>query len=96
MSVSLLNFDYRSVAVAIFCIMLIFFFPSVCGPYSVVHGPVTALRSICARLKMLLVLAIAFVMAGQFQVSRLFACPPASCVSFLALHPPNQFSVLRC
>jgi hypothetical protein len=29
--------------VAVFCVLGIFFFPAMQGPYSVVHGPVTAL-----------------------------------------------------
>jgi hypothetical protein len=33
---------------AVFCVLTIFFFPAVQGPYPVVHGPVTALLSIRA------------------------------------------------
>lgn len=33
---------------AALCVLAIFFFPSIEGPYSVVHGPVTALLSIRA------------------------------------------------
>jgi len=29
--------------IAVFCVLSIFFFPAISGPYSVVHGPVTAL-----------------------------------------------------
>ena len=29
--------------IAVFCVLSIFFFPAIRGPYSVVHGPVTAL-----------------------------------------------------
>jgi hypothetical protein len=34
--------------VAVLCVLTIFFFPAVQGPYCVVHGPVTALLSIRA------------------------------------------------
>ena len=33
---------------AVVCVLAIFFFPAVQGPYSVVHGPVTALLSLRA------------------------------------------------
>lgn len=33
---------------AVFCVLMIFFFPSAQGPYCVVHGPVTALLSVRA------------------------------------------------
>src|ERR1700730_7102378 len=36
----------REIAVvAVFCVLIIFLFPSIQGPYSVVHGPVTALQA---------------------------------------------------
>jgi hypothetical protein len=34
--------------VAVLCVLTIFFFPAIEGPYCVVHGPVTALLSIRA------------------------------------------------
>lgn len=42
---------------AAFCVLGIFFFPVMDGPYSAVHGPVTALLSIraAARLRMTIV-----------------------------------------
>ena len=44
---------------AVLCVLGIFFFPVVDGPYSAVHGPVTALLSIraAARLQMTIVRA---------------------------------------
>ena len=46
-------------ALAVFaalCVLAIFFFPSIDGPYSAVHGPVTALLSIraAARLRVII------------------------------------------
>lgn len=39
---------------AVFCVLSIFFFPGIEGPYPAVHGPVTALLSLraAARLRM--------------------------------------------
>lgn len=37
---------------AVFCILTIFFFPATYGPYSVVHGPVSALRPAQAALRL--------------------------------------------
>lgn len=41
---------------AVLCVLAIFFFPSIEGPYSAVHGPVTALLSIhaAARLRVII------------------------------------------
>lgn len=39
----------RALAIlAVFCVLTIFFFPPMQGPYCVVHGPVTALLSVRA------------------------------------------------
>jgi len=40
--------------VALVCVLSIFFFPAMQGPYSVVHGPVTALLAVraAARLRL--------------------------------------------
>jgi len=40
--------EYALAVVAVFCVLAIFFFPAMQGPYSVVHGPVTALLSLRA------------------------------------------------
>lgn len=37
---------------AVFCVLLIFFFPSAQGPYCAVHGPVTALLSVRAAISL--------------------------------------------
>lgn len=44
--------------VAVFCVLSIFFFPSHQGPYSVIHGPVTALRALLLATRLLCVLAL--------------------------------------
>ena len=51
----------------VICVLMIFFFPLMHGPYSVLHGPVTALRA--ARAGVHLRLAIA-----QAALSSLASC----------------------
>ena len=41
---------------AALCVLAIFFFPSIDGPYSAIHGPVTALLSIRAAARLRLIL----------------------------------------
>lgn len=43
--------EYELAIVVIFCILGIFLFPAVQGPYSAVHGPVTALQSVRSRIR---------------------------------------------
>jgi hypothetical protein len=38
--------------VAVFCVLMIFLFPAMQGPYSVVNGPVTALQAARAALRL--------------------------------------------
>jgi|SRR5215469_2045636 len=63
---------------AVFCVLGIFFFPVVDGPYSAVHGPVTALLSIraAARLRMTIVRARITALRGWFgSVGMALATP---------------------
>ena len=47
--------EYAFAILAVFCVLTIFLFPAMQGPYSVVNGPVTALLSLraaaCLRLR---------------------------------------------
>jgi hypothetical protein len=45
---------------AVLCVVVVFFFPAMQGPYSAVHGPVTALQSAqaAARLRLAIVQAV--------------------------------------
>jgi hypothetical protein len=56
------------VLLAVLCVLGIFFFPVMDGPYSAVHGPVTALLSIRAatRLRMTIVRAGITAIRGWF------------------------------
>jgi len=54
-----MNFGRIACALAVFaalCVLTIFFFPSIDGPYSAIHGPVTALLSIRAAARLRLII----------------------------------------
>jgi hypothetical protein len=57
------------VVLALLCVAIIFFFPAIQGPYSAVNGPVTALQSAQAavRLRVAIVVA-AFSLIGNFLI----------------------------
>lgn len=50
---------YEIAVVAIVCVLAIFFLPMAHGPYSAVHGPTTALRSLRNKLLMVLSMSLA-------------------------------------
>ena len=56
----------------VLCVLMIFFFPVMQGPYSVVHGPVTALQAAraAARLRIIIVQG-ALNSLGNFLISPL-------------------------
>jgi len=65
---------------AILCATAIFF-PAVGGPYSAVHGPVTALRSLQTKLKIWLDMALAalHLLGGQLTTGHFVLwMPPAA------------------
>ena len=54
-----MTFGRIACALALFaalCVLAIFFFPSIDGPYSAIHGPVTALLSIRAAARLRLII----------------------------------------
>ncbi|MGA8869297.1 MAG: hypothetical protein WB510_20145, partial [Candidatus Sulfotelmatobacter sp.] len=50
---------YEIAILAVICTVAIFLFPTARGPYSVVHGPVTALLGLRAKLKLWLAMDLA-------------------------------------
>lgn len=88
--------------VAVLCVLGIFFFPVVNGPYSAVHGPVTALLSIraAARLHMIIVRtglnAIGGWIACVGTVLALFWNALATIASDMNGLPAGFSSILRC
>ena len=61
---------YALAFIAVFCVLTVFFFHAMEGPYSVVHGPVTALLSARAALGM----RMAIVQAGLGVLLFWFGC----------------------
>lgn len=87
--------------IAVICVLSIFFFPAMRGPYSVVHGPVTAL--LAARAAAGLRMSIAGVQVVRDRLAGAHFAPAQSlgmAIPFLEF-PNNSLSaectsVLRC
>ncbi len=88
--------------IAVLCVLTIFFFPAMQGPYSVVHGPVTALLSVraAAALRGTIVRAGLYAACGCLSFAHV-ALAPLSWKAF----PDSEFksnqtfacgSILRC
>jgi hypothetical protein len=90
--------SYEFVLVAILCTFALFLFPAVQGPYSAVHGPVTALLSLKAKV----FLCLALLLAAMHLLTRFVAvCHPALRIQLDGLVFPASFdsdhaAVLRC
>jgi len=83
---------------AVVCVLTIFLFPAVQGPYSAVNGPVTALQSSRAALR----LRIAIQQAAFWSLGALLMCPtifsqivPSSSI-WTASSWSETTSILRC
>jgi hypothetical protein len=87
------------VIVALLCVGCVFFFPTIQGPYSAVNGPVTALQSARAavRLRVAIVLA-AFSLISSPQLPPLAWLRSATIVCFepQALSGSDCGTILRC
>ena len=88
---------------AAFCVLGIFFFPVMDGPYSAVHGPVTALLSIRAasRLRMTIVRTALTAIRGCFgnvctMLTALSWISLSTSASDLDSWPTEYGTVLRC
>lgn len=91
------HFSFGFVLVAILCIIVLFFFPGVEGPYSALHGPVTVLVSLKAKLCLCLALLLAamHLLGRSVAVSRALRIPLDK--PFLSgLFDPYPNAVLRC
>jgi hypothetical protein len=89
--------------VAVLCVLTIFFFPAMRGPYCAVHGPVTALLSIraSATLRMRMVrlglTALRDRIHRGYQAQALLVPSPVSFTEFLGGDlAASASSVLRC
>ena len=89
--------------IATLSVLTIFFFPAMQGPYSVVHGPVTALLSIraAAGLRRAMVRATLDAVRSRLTLAR-FATAPFFRTAVAALgvptagFVPGSDSMLRC
>jgi hypothetical protein len=71
---------------AVLCVLMVFLFPAVQGPYSVVHGPATALQAARAAVR----LRVAIAQAALGSVSNY----PISPLVFMPWMSPSE-AVLR-
>jgi hypothetical protein len=86
---------------AAFCVLVVFFFPALQGPYPAVHGPVTALLSLRAALRLGIIrngVRPIYARAARVRVAML-ALQRAD--FFLLYFGPENFSaalgsILRC
>jgi hypothetical protein len=84
---------------AVLCVLVIFLFPAMQGPYSVVHGPVTALLAARAAVR----LRIAIVQGALNSVGNCLVSPLVV-LSWMSLSPaefqsislPEYNTILRC
>ena len=84
---------------AVFCVLMIFLFPAMQGPYSVVNGPVTALLAARAAVR----LRIAIVQGALNSVGD-YVVSPLVVLSWISLSPaefqsislPEYNTILRC
>jgi hypothetical protein len=90
--------SYEVAVLAILCSTALFFFPAVRGPYSAVHGPVTALRSIQKRLRIWLVMALAalHVFGGRLTACHFVLWMLLRSVLSSRWSPPESALALRC
>jgi hypothetical protein len=82
---------------AVFCVLTIFLFPAMQGPYSAVNGPVTALQAARAAACLRIAIQSAFRSLSHLLIASLF-------LSWMSLrdtklHPaiaPEFITILRC
>lgn len=83
----------------VICVLMIFFFPVMQGPYSVLHGPVTALRSARAGLHLrLAIVRAALSSLARFLISALviFTQFSLSRAGLWSVSLPGCNTVFRC
>ncbi len=92
------HLGYQFAILATFCALAIFLFPAANGPYSAVHGPVTALLSFRAKLKLCLGLALAISQLSGRMVRDGFVALGAAREKAMLPNSviPERISVLRC
>lgn len=84
---------------SVFCVLSIFLFPCVQGPYSAVHGPVTALQAFRAAARLRIgILAAALKAFSSFSAPLLanWSLSQLSDQQFRVLLPSESTTILRC
>ncbi|HXZ33875.1 MAG TPA: hypothetical protein VEH30_16480 [Terriglobales bacterium] len=89
------DLGYELAIMAIICTLAIFLFPSVSGPYSIVHGPVTALRAMRLWLALLIGLTLTSLGLAKALWKR-FETIVGFTAGFQPIEPLQQSSILRC
>ena len=89
--------------VTIFCVLALFFFPAASGPYSAIHGPVTALLAVraAARVRLSIVRAGLNAIRSRLQAMRAVLMPSQWTDGSLLQRWSDTFpieacSILRC
>jgi len=83
----------------VLCVLMIFFFPLMQGPYSVVHGPATALQAARAAARLQIVIMHgALNSLGDFLISPLviLSWMLLSQAEFRSVSLPENSTILRC
>lgn len=93
------RFACELAVLTVFCVLLIFYFPMMQGPYSAVHGPATALQAAqaAARLRIVIVQG-ALSSLGSFFTSPLVILSWIlfSKVAVQSVILPEYSAILRC
>ena len=89
---------YEFAIFAIVCTVAIFVLQAASGSYSAVHGPVTALLSLRARLKLMSGMALAALQFLESVIPVIFAALLAARQEILLVQcvPPDRSGALRC
>lgn len=91
------HLGYELTIFAIFCTVAIFVFPAASGSYSAVHGPVTALLSLRAKVKLWLGMAVTALQSARIIPASFAGRHTAPQMILLAQSsPPEQSTILRC
>ena len=93
------HWAYEVAVLAMVCVLSIFFAPLAHGPYSAVHGPVTALRSLRNKVQVVVCLWLASLRlftAGRLSQAYSKLHFNSSSAFGVLLFPPEFNSVLRC
>jgi hypothetical protein len=92
------HLSYEFALVAILCTVALFLFPAVQGPYCAVHGPVTALLSLKAKVFLCLVLLLAatHLLAHSVAVCHLALRIPLDRVFLPSSFDLEHADLLRC